>query len=167
MLLIVPPYHQRYSVHVFYSGFQILIHLPTEQFPTFPQCILISFVRDDCISGSFSHITYSLHGRALTCICGWHTQWFPSLLSLCSGFFFYHCIGSLFLIECWGPEDHERPVLRFFFFFRLVNQCTSLLLKKTAFLRCYPYVYNLVTDLLPVNLISGKMFQNCPPVVSV
>lgn len=78
---------------------------PQNNFPLCLSPFLISFVRDDCISGSFSHITYSLHGRALTCICGWHTQWFPSL----------HCIGSVFLIECWGPEDHERPVLRFFF----------------------------------------------------
>lgn len=78
---------------------------------------LISFVRDDGISGSFSHITYSLHGRALTCICGWHTHNDFLLFLAYAVIKKNHCIGSLFLIECWGPEDHERPVLRFFFLF--------------------------------------------------
>lgn len=114
MLLIVPPYHQRYSVHVDFKFWSIC---PQNNFPLCLSAFLISFVRNDCISGSFSHITYSLHGRALTCICGWHTHNDFLLFLAYAVIKKNHCIGSLFLIECWGPEDHERPVLRFFFLF--------------------------------------------------
>jgi len=95
----------------------ILIHLPTEQFPTLPQSILNELWsrEDGRVSGSCSHMASSLHDRALTCMARWAVftdndfwkcSWAHAVISWTE--------SGLFLMQsCLRAWDYGHQILTF------------------------------------------------------
>lgn len=80
-----PLYHQRCRL----SNWTHWYNLTPEQFYTLPHYILNELWsrEESCVPGSSSHRASSSHDRALTCICGWHNDfwkcsWVHAVISM-------------------------------------------------------------------------------------